>query len=211
MVFHILYLINTVLNGNNMSLLRKFFLGISKTESRKYFEVMKSIQPTDLPDDEWQRLASMFKRGFMIKLVAIPSAVALGYFIPLPPDLGYPTFTRCFIGLVGYRAFILQPNSQIYDAVKEVVNKYDLEKVIQDRLKSEGEVNDKGESNSPDKIIGDIKDEALEGVKEAEGKSQMDNADQKTKPAGIDTKAKEGLEDEKVDAIKDAEKGPRSN
>lgn len=192
-----------------MSLLRKFFLGISKTESRRYFEVMKSIQPTDLPDDEWQRLASMFKRGFMIKLVAIPSAVALGYFIPLPPDLGYPTFTRCFIGLVGYRAFILQPNSQIYDAVKEVVNKYDLEKVIHDRLKSEGEVRDK-ESKSPHQRMGDINDEALEGIKEAEGKLQLDNEDPNRKPAGSNTKDKEGLGDEKVDAIKDAEKGPRS-
>lgn len=192
-----------------MSLLRKFFLGINKYESRKYFEVMKTIQPTDLPDTEWQRLASMFRRGFMIKLVAIPSAVALGYFIPLPPDLGYPTFTRCFIGLVGYRAFILQPNSQIYDAVKEVVNKYDLENVINNRLKSEGEVKDKGEK-SPDKRMGDIKDDALEGIKEAEGKSQKDNADPKTKSAGTDTKTKQGLGDEKVEAIKDAEKGPRS-
>jgi hypothetical protein len=199
---------NALLNSNNMSLFRKFFLGINKTESRKYIEVMKNIQPADLPEEEWQRLASMFRRGFLIKLVAIPSAVALGYFIPLPPDLGYPTFTRYFIGMVGYRAFILQPNSQIYDAVKEVVNKYDLENVIYNRLKSEGEVKDKGESNSPDQRMGDIKDEALEGIKEAEGKSQKDNADPKTKPAGIDTKAEQGLGDEKVDAIKDAEKGP---
>jgi hypothetical protein len=56
--------------------------------------------------------------------------------------------------------------------------------------------------------MGDIKDEALEGIKEAEGKSQKDNADPKTKPAGIDTKAEQGPGDEKVDAIKDAEKGP---
>ena len=108
-------LMYSYININNMSLLRNFFQGIKKSESRRYFELMKNLQPVDLPENEWQRLAKIFKQGFIVKLIAVPSAVALGYFIPLPPDLGYPTFTRCFISLVGYRVFVLQSNSKIYN------------------------------------------------------------------------------------------------
>ena len=187
-----------------MSLFRKFFLGINKSESRRYFEIIKCIEPADLPDEEWQNIVNVFLKGFIMKLVAVPSAVALGYFVPLPIDLGYPSFFRYFIGLVGYRTFVLQPNSTLYDAVKQVVHKYDLENVVRTRLHSAGQ-----NIHSQDQSMGDMKDEAVEGIKEAEGKSQKDNEDSKAKPSDIDLKNEKSSSDETVDSIKDAEKGPR--
>ena len=107
-------------------MLRKFFVGLPRKEVVKYMRIMQEVEPSKISEEDWAQFEKHSLRSMVIKGIALPTAIWVGYSIPINLLYVNTEFMRVFLGVMIYRALTVPQNHKSFECIKGICLKYNF-------------------------------------------------------------------------------------